>query len=166
MAKGFGTHLDDGRLERYSMGALPQDEVELLEDHLLACRECQASVIDDYRRRRMIELGRSDPGSQARLVSGARFELTRRKENEMTDVQQTSSNTTDTVPGLPAKEHWLARYVSALLSTHRTAPNGIDFETAANLLNTERQRFDADMETALRMFHMYPHLFQPGAAAA
>jgi hypothetical protein len=49
LAKGFGTHLDDERLERYSMGALPHDEVELLEDHLLACRECQASVIADYR---------------------------------------------------------------------------------------------------------------------
>jgi hypothetical protein len=84
----------------------------------------------------------------------------------MTDVQQTSSNTTDTIANLPAKEHWLARYVSALLSAHRTAPNGIDFGTAANLLNTERQRFDADMETALRMFHMYPHLFQAGATVA
>ena len=163
MAKVFGTHLDDGRLERYSMGALPLDEVELLEDHLLACHECQASVIDDYRRRRMIELGRSDPGSQARLASGGRFEFTRRKDSEMTDVQ-TSSNT-DTIVNMPAKEHWLARYVSALLSAHRTAPNGLDFEMAANLLNTERQRFDADMETALRMFHMYPHLFQPAKAA-
>jgi hypothetical protein len=165
LAKGFGTHLDDERLERYSMGALPQEEVELLEDHLLACRECQASVIDDYRRRRMIELGRSDPASQARLASGARFELTRKKENEMTDVQQTSSNTTDAMPNLPAKEHWVARYVTALLSAHRTAPNGLDFETAANLLNTERQRFDADMETALRMFRMYPHLFQASPTA-
>jgi hypothetical protein len=166
LAKGFGTHLDDGRLERYSMGALPQDEVELLEDHLLACRECQASVIDDYRRRRMIELGRSDPDSRARHADSARFELTRRKDNEMTDVQQTSSNTLDTLPNLPAKEHWLARYLTALLSAHQTAPNGLDFETAANLLKTERQRFDADMETALRMFHMYPHLFQAGARAA
>ncbi len=81
----------------------------------------------------------------------------------MTNVQQTSSNATDAIPNLPAKEHWVARYVTALLSAHRTAPHGLDFETAANLLKAERQRFDADMETALRMFHMYPHLFQAGA---
>jgi hypothetical protein len=163
--KSFGTHLDDERLELYSMGTLPQLEIELLEDHLLACRQCQASVTADYRQRRMIELGRSDPRGQARLTNGGRFELTSKKDHEMTDTQQTSSNTTDTIPNLPAVEHWLARYVTALLAAHRTAPNGLDFDTAANLLMAERQRFDADMETALRMFHLYPHLFQAGGAA-
>ena len=83
----------------------------------------------------------------------------------MTDVQQTSSNSTDTIPNMPAKDHWLARYVTALISAHRSSASGIDFETAANLLKTERQRFDADLETALRMFHLYPHLFQAGGTA-
>jgi hypothetical protein len=161
VTKSYGTHLDDERLERYSMGALPDVEIELLEDHLLACHQCQEAVISDYRMRRMIELGRSDPSVQARLANTGRFELTSRKDNEMAEAQQIKI-TSD----LPATEHWLARYVNALLSAHRAAPSGLDFATAENLLKTERQRFDADMETALRMFHLYPHLFQSGGANA
>lgn len=161
MAKRYGTHLDDERLERYSMGELPDYEVELLEDHLLACRQCQELVISEYRVRRMIELGRSDPSVQSRLASTGRFELTARKDKEMTEAQQAKI-----ISELPASEHWLARYVNALLSAHRASPNGVDFTTAENLLKTERQRFDADMETALRMFHLYPHLFQASGANA
>ena len=169
MSKSYGTHLNDERLEKYSMGTLPESEIELLEDHLLACRECQAAVESDYRLRRMIELGRSDASAHA-VAGGARFELTPRKGNGMTDVQHTSdTHTHEAAHGADhamAKDHWLTHFVDALHAAHKATPHGIDFATAEHLLKTEKQRFDADMETALRMFHLYPHLFHAGSSAS
>lgn len=167
MSKSYGTHLNDERLEKYSMGSLPENEIELLEDHLLACGECQAAVESDYRLRRMIELGRSDASAHA-VAGGARFELTPRKGNGMTDVQHTPNahEASHEAAHAAVKDHWLSHFVDALHAAHKANPHGIDFATAEHLLKTEKQHFDADMETALRMFHLYPHLFHAGSAAS
>ena len=51
-------------------------------------------------------------------------------------------------------EHWLATYVSDLLSAHDLSA-GIDFRTAEQLLGAEREQFDRDLAVARRMLRVY-----------
>ncbi len=44
MQTGIGAHADDDAIERYSMGVLPEAELERFEEHLLVCPECQCRV--------------------------------------------------------------------------------------------------------------------------
>jgi anti-sigma factor RsiW len=39
-------HIDSDELERYVLGRLPPDRVEVVEDHILTCSECQRTVVD------------------------------------------------------------------------------------------------------------------------
>ena len=43
-------HIDDDKLERYSLGRLPEDEAASVEEHLLTCTECQDRLTetDEY----------------------------------------------------------------------------------------------------------------------
>jgi hypothetical protein len=50
--------------------------------------------------------------------------------------------------------HWLATYVSDLLSAHDLSA-GIDFRTAEQLLTAEREHFDKDLAIARRMLRVY-----------
>jgi hypothetical protein len=51
-------------------------------------------------------------------------------------------------------EHWLATYVSDLLSAHDLSA-GIDFRTAEQLLGAEKEQFDRDLAVARRMLRVY-----------
>jgi hypothetical protein len=51
-------------------------------------------------------------------------------------------------------EHWLAMYVSDLLSAHELS-DGIDFHTAEQLLSAEKQEFEKDLALARRMLRIY-----------
>ena len=51
-------------------------------------------------------------------------------------------------------EHWLATYVSDLLSAHDLSA-GIDFRTAEQLLAAEKEQFDKDLAIARRMLRVY-----------
>ncbi len=51
-------------------------------------------------------------------------------------------------------EHWLASYVSDLLSAHDLSA-GIDFRTAEQLLAAEKEQFDRDLAIARRMLRIY-----------
>jgi hypothetical protein len=50
MQSTFDRHVEEERLERYSMGTLPEIEIEPLEEHLLICEECQHKLeeLDKY----------------------------------------------------------------------------------------------------------------------
>jgi len=51
-------------------------------------------------------------------------------------------------------EHWLASYVSDLLSAHDLSA-GIDFRTAEQLLSAEKEQFERDLTVARRMLRIY-----------
>ena len=51
-------------------------------------------------------------------------------------------------------EHWLATYVSDLLSAHDLSA-GIDFRTAEQLLAAEKEQFEKDLAIARRMLRVY-----------
>ena len=51
-------------------------------------------------------------------------------------------------------EHWLAMYVSDLLSAHDLS-DGIDFKTAEQLLSAEKAEYEKDLATARRMLRIY-----------
>jgi hypothetical protein len=51
-------------------------------------------------------------------------------------------------------EHWLASYVSDLLSAHDLSA-GIDFRTAEQLLAAEKEQFERDLAIARRMLRIY-----------
>ncbi len=55
---------------------------------------------------------------------------------------------------LMRSEHWLATYVSDLLSAHDLSA-GIDFRTAEQLLSAEKEQFDKDLVIARRMLRVY-----------
>jgi anti-sigma factor RsiW len=42
----IGKHLEEGDLERYSMGAMPEEEAAPFEEHLLICETCRRRVDD------------------------------------------------------------------------------------------------------------------------
>jgi hypothetical protein len=55
---------------------------------------------------------------------------------------------------LMKSEHWLATYISDLLSAHDLSA-GIDFSTAGQLLSAEREQFEKDIAVARRMLRVY-----------
>jgi len=55
---------------------------------------------------------------------------------------------------LMKSEHWLASYVSDLLSAHDLSA-GIDFRTAEQLLSAEKEQFEHDLAIARRMLRIY-----------
>jgi len=55
-------------------------------------------------------------------------------------------------------EHWLQGYIGDLIGRSR-APDEVSFETVEQLLQQYKQTFLKDLETARRMYRVYPHLF-------
>jgi hypothetical protein len=51
-------------------------------------------------------------------------------------------------------EHWLAMYVSDLLSAHDLS-GGIDFKTAEQILSAEKEEFEKDVAAARRILRIY-----------
>ena len=60
-----------------------------------------------------------------------------------------------------APEHWLRSFISEL-SARCEAPGDISFENVERLLEQYKQTFLEDLETARRMYRVYPHLFKAG----
>ena len=60
-------------------------------------------------------------------------------------------------------EHWLSAFVDDLMVEVRTS-GAIGFETAEKLLQQRKDDFLRDLETTLRMYRNYPHLFREDAA--
>ena len=46
MQFGIGSHLEEAQLEEYSMGRLPEENLEAFEEHLLACNSCQDRLLE------------------------------------------------------------------------------------------------------------------------
>lgn len=55
-------------------------------------------------------------------------------------------------------EHWLQGFIGDLIGRSRT-PDEVSFETVEQLLQQYKQTFLKDLETARRMYRIYPHLF-------
>lgn len=60
-----------------------------------------------------------------------------------------------------ASEHWLQSFINDL-STGFHTPSEVSFENVERLLEKYKQTFLKDLETARRMYRVYPHLFQAG----
>ena len=58
----------------------------------------------------------------------------------------------------PQSEHWLQAFIGDLIGQSR-APDEVSFETIERLLQQYKTTFLKDMETARRMYRVYPHLF-------
>ena len=56
-------------------------------------------------------------------------------------------------------EHWLQSFIGDLIGRSR-APDEVSFETVEGLLRQYKQTFLKDLETARRMYRVYPHLFR------
>jgi hypothetical protein len=61
--------------------------------------------------------------------------------------------------GAPQSEHWLESFIGDLMG-HSRAHHEVSFETVEQLLHGYKQTFLKDLETARRMYRVYPHLFQ------
>ena len=59
----------------------------------------------------------------------------------------------------PQSEHWLQSFIGDLRG-HSRAPQDVSFETVEQLLQGYKQTFLKDLETARRMYRVYPHLFR------
>ena len=70
--------------------------------------------------------------------------------NQILDEEKTLSR----LQALVRSEHWLATYVSDLLSAHDLSA-GIDFRTAEQLLAAEKEQFEKDLAIARRMLRVY-----------
>ena len=70
--------------------------------------------------------------------------------NQILDEEKTLAR----LQALMRSEHWLATYVSDLLSAHDLSA-GIDFRTAEQLLAAEREQFEKDLAIARRMLRVY-----------
>jgi len=70
--------------------------------------------------------------------------------NQILDEEKTLSR----LQSLMRSEHWLATYVSDLLSAHDLSA-GIDFRTAEQLLAAEKEQFEKDLAIARRMLRVY-----------
>jgi hypothetical protein len=57
-----------------------------------------------------------------------------------------------------ASEHWLQSFIDELVA-HSRAPVEVTFETIERLLQQHKRTFLKDLETARRMYRVYPHLF-------
>ena len=57
-----------------------------------------------------------------------------------------------------ASEHWLQLLIADLVAYSR-APADVTFETVEGLLQKHKRNFLKDVETARRMYRVYPHLF-------
>jgi hypothetical protein len=55
-------------------------------------------------------------------------------------------------------EHWLQSFLDELIVQSR-APADVTFETVERLLQQHKRTFLNDLETARRMYRVYPHLF-------
>src|ERR1700730_12087720 len=55
-------------------------------------------------------------------------------------------------------EHWLQSFIDELVAKSR-APVEVSFETVERLLQQHKRTFLKDLETARRMYRVYPHLF-------
>jgi hypothetical protein len=55
-------------------------------------------------------------------------------------------------------EHWLQSLIDELVAMSR-APVDVSFETIERLVQQHKQAFLKDLETARRMYRVYPHLF-------
>ena len=58
-------------------------------------------------------------------------------------------------------EHWLHSFIEDLIA-HSRAPGEVSFETVERLLQQHKRTFLTDLETARRMYRVYPHLFPSG----
>jgi hypothetical protein len=56
-------------------------------------------------------------------------------------------------------EHWLQSFIGDLIGRSR-APDEVSFESVEGLLRQYKQTFLKDLETARRMYRVYPHLFR------
>jgi hypothetical protein len=70
--------------------------------------------------------------------------------NQILDEEKTLGR----LQALVRSEHWLATYVSDLLSAHDLSA-GIDFRTAEQLLSAEKEQFEKDLAIARRMLRVY-----------
>jgi hypothetical protein len=62
-------------------------------------------------------------------------------------------------PGAAVRsEHWLQSLIDELVAISR-APIDVSFETVERLVQQRKQAFLKDLETARRMYRVYPHLF-------
>ena len=57
-----------------------------------------------------------------------------------------------------ASEHWLQSFIDELVA-HSRPPIEVTFETIERLLQQHKRAFLQDLETARRMYRVYPHLF-------
>lgn len=64
------------------------------------------------------------------------------------------------IPPAPAirSEHWLQSLIDDLVAMSRS-PMDVSFETVERLVQQRKQAFLKDLETARRMYRVYPHLF-------
>jgi hypothetical protein len=58
-------------------------------------------------------------------------------------------------------EHWLQSLIDELVGYSRS-PIDVSFETVERLVQQHKQAFLKDLETARRMYRVYPHLFPAG----
>src|SRR5690242_1827766 len=69
------------------------------------------------------------------------------------------ANVPEPRPAAAQSEHWLQSFIEELVVYSRT-PAEVSFETVERSLERHKETFLKELETARRMYRVYPHLFQ------
>ncbi len=88
-------------------------------------------------------------------------------DDEMTEALPKATNNSPAAQfaAVMDSDHWLKKFMVNMLAAHQCG-TGIDFKTAEMLLKQERDNYEAEVAIAMRIFRIYPHLFQHDKASA
>jgi hypothetical protein len=102
---------------------------------------------------RLAELGHSAVSNIEKLLREVRILAL--------DQSESSTPVRPAAPIPPAavrSEHWLQSLIDELVA-YSSRPIDVSFETVERLVQQRKQAFLKDLETARRMYRVYPHLF-------
>jgi len=109
---------------------------------------------------RLADLGHSAVSNIEKLLREVR--VLALDQSESSTPVRTAAPIPHAVPissGPPVRsEHWLQSLIDELVAYSR-GPIEISFETVERLVQQRKQAFLKDLETARRMYRVYPHLF-------
>ena len=106
---------------------------------------------------RLAELGHSAVSNIEKLLREVRVLALDQRESSTPAAAIPPGAPISSGPGVRS-EHWLQSLIDELVAISR-APIDVSFETVERLVQQRKQAFLKDLETARRMYRVYPHLF-------
>ena len=103
---------------------------------------------------RLADLGHSAVSNIEKLLREVRVLALDQAHSNQPALSAEPSPRVDTI----RSEHWLPSFIDELIAFSGT-PDEVSFEAVERLLQQHKANFLRDLETARRMYRVYPHLF-------